>query len=551
MKTKWFGTSLTILLLTMVLAVSLVGSASARTNNTSFNASLLTQPPVPNGGMANKRSATPNVAGFDKQHGPHSQFECIATSGGANTNLDCDDPFPNNEPDIVVNPVNPLHMVASSNDYGSCCDQYYTTLDGGLKWSTGNMSTNNPQQTGSDPVTVFDRKHGVVIHSSLNYSFQLPTGEACRGDVTVSVSTDGGITWQPAVVVDSGFGCDLSNSQLFNDKEWVVTDNKPSSPFYGRTYLTWTKFESASGTYLRSAIFESHSDDGGKHWTKAQEISGSNAALCTFQTSGPANQCDEDQASVPTVGPDGTVYVAFENQQNQALWEAGGFFDNQYLLVKSTDGGGTWSSPTFVVGMEDGSNDYPINVDGRQTLTGYQVRVWSEGNIVASPTDGKLYLVFSDNRNGVHDSPNPVTNTDVFLVVSSNGGASWSGPMQVDSGAGDQWFPWVDVNPTNGKIGILYHDRGASNGAFYNTAIAEGTPGSLVKTIVNTAPSNPVDSIFFQAGAPDCPKCATFHGDYITVNYGSDGKANMTWTDMSVFRPADNGYAQSIFFARK
>jgi hypothetical protein len=29
-------------------------------------------------------------------------FECNASSGGANTKLDCDDPFPNNEPNIVV-----------------------------------------------------------------------------------------------------------------------------------------------------------------------------------------------------------------------------------------------------------------------------------------------------------------------------------------------------------------------------------------------------------------------------------------------------------------
>jgi len=39
-----------------------------------------------------------------------------------------------------------------------------------------------------------------------------------------------------------------------------------------------------------------------------------------------------------------------------------------------------------------------INADGRQTLTNYQVRVNSAGNIVASPVDGKLYLVFADNR---------------------------------------------------------------------------------------------------------------------------------------------------------
>ena len=163
------------------------------------------------------------------------------------------------------------------------------------------------------------------------------------------------------------------------------------------------------------------------------------------------------------MGPDGAVYVAFANGQNQALWEPDEAFDDQYLMVKSTDGGQTWSSPTFVVGLEDGSADYPINVNGRQTLTGYQVRVNSAGNIVSSPTNGNLYLVFSDNRNGTHDSSSPVTNIDVFMMTSTNGGTTWSGPAQVDSGAGDQWFPWVDVNPKNGNIGVLYNDRGSSN----------------------------------------------------------------------------------------
>jgi hypothetical protein len=523
------------LIIALILLTALIVPAGAR-------------PPLPEAGMALKRTVSPDTAGYAKQHGPHSQFECITASGGGNTNLDCDDPFPNNEPDIEVNPANALNMAASSNDYGSCCDQFYTTLDNAATWTTGNMSVNNPQQTGSDPVTVFDVKHGTVIHTSLNYSFQLPTGEACRGDLTASVSTDGGITWQPPVVVETGVGCDLSNTQLFNDKEWVVTDNNPSSPYYGRTYLTWTKFESASGSYVRSAIFESHSDDGGKHWTKAKEISGSNAGLCTFQVSGQADQCDENQFSVPTVGPDGTVYVAFQNEQNAALWETDEFFDNQYLLVKSTNGGRTWSSPTFVVGLEDGSADYPTNVSGRQTLTGYQLRVNSAGNIVASPTNGNLYLVFSDNRNGTHDSANPVTNIDVFLMTSSNGGSSWSGPTQVDSAAGDQWFPWVEVNPTNGNIGIVYNDRGSSNGALYNASLME-IPGS--KTVVSTAPSNPTQSRYFRAGVAGCENCATFNGDYINISYGSDGKANIVWTDMRDPSDIAGLFYQFIYYAQK
>jgi hypothetical protein len=119
------------------------------------------------------------------------------------------------------------------------------------------------------------------------------------------------------------------------------------------------------------------------------------------------------------------------------------------------------------------------------------------------------------------------------------------------SGSGDQWFPWVDVNPVNGRIGILYHDRGASNGPLYTTAIAEGTPASLAKTTVSTAPSNPTDSRFLGAGVAGCVDCATFHGDYIGLSYGTDGKANMAWTDMRDFDPAASGYMQFIYFARK
>jgi hypothetical protein len=505
--------------------------------------------------LGNKRSVVASQVG-DKKKGKHkgeaSAFECTAASGGANTNLDCDDPFPNNEPQLEVDPANPLHMVGSSNDYGSCCDQYYTTFDGGSTWSTGNMSTETAGPLGpigSDPVTAFDRRHGVTLHSSLNFFLSSDFTQACNGDVVVSPSKDGGLNWDPPVVIDQGHGCDLDKRQIFNDKEWIVTDNNPDSKFYGRTYLTWTQFDSKNGEFQSSPIFESHSDDGGKHWSKPQSISGKNKALCTFQTTGHDGECDEDQFSVPTVGPDGTVYVAFENGQNEALSEPGEFGDSQYLLVKSKDGGKKWSDPTFITGLEDGSNDYPINVDGRQTLTGYQVRVNSAGNIVASPTDGTLYLTFSDNRNGIHDVPDPVTKADVFVMSSTDGGATWTSPSLVDSGAGDQWFPWVDVNPVTGTIGVVYNDRGATNGTFYDAAIAEGMPGSLAKTTVSTAPSNPVDSEFFQAGDPSCPLCAVFHGDYINVGYGSDGHANIAWTDMRDSTP--DGFAQFIYFARK
>ena len=45
----------------------------------------------------------------------------------------------------------------------------------------------------------------------------------------MSVSSDGGLTWDRPTIVDPGVGCDLDNFEKFNDKEWIITDNDPSS----------------------------------------------------------------------------------------------------------------------------------------------------------------------------------------------------------------------------------------------------------------------------------------------------------------------------------
>ena len=134
-----------------------------------FFATTVRAEPPGGEGEGEKTSLAPSKANKPAKHG--WLFECTTPSGGLNTTLDCDDPFPNNEPNIVVDPTNPQHLISSSNDYGSCCDQYYTTFNAGATWSTGNMSVEDSSRTGSDPVTAFDVKHHVALHSSLNYTF--------------------------------------------------------------------------------------------------------------------------------------------------------------------------------------------------------------------------------------------------------------------------------------------------------------------------------------------------------------------------------------------
>jgi len=105
------------------------------------------------------------------------------------------------------------------------------------------------------------------------------------------------------------------------------------------------------------------------------------------------------------------------------------------------------------------------------------------------------------------------------------------------------------VNPANGQLGIVYNDRGNANGALYGVALAEGLPGSFVKTTVSTAQSNPVVSKYFQAGGGPCALCALVGGSYINVSYGSDGHANVVWTDMR--DSTVDGFAQFVYYARK
>jgi hypothetical protein len=158
--------------------------------------------------------------------------------------------------------------------------------------------------------------------------------------------------------------------------------------------------------------------------------------------------------------------------------------------------------------------------------------VASTANAAIDPSTGALYFAFSDNRNGTHDVDEPVTNTDVFVTSSMDGGATWTTPTQVDTNTGDEWFPWIDINPLTGTLGIVYHTRNDLDPDLYNTAVAVGLPGAFSVMQVSSKPSDPTRSFFFRAGEPPCFFCSTFMGDYNRMAFGPDGTAHVVWTDM-------------------
>ncbi len=249
-----------------------------------------------------------------------------------------------------------------------------------------------------------------------------------------------------------GAGIGPSNQALFFDKEWLTVDNYPNSPHYGRAYLVAARYLNAlHGSYDESPVYFAYSDDGGRNWSQPKEISGSNP-LCVNQSAGPAGECDEDSFPISEVAPNGDVVVHFASGNVSAAWETPGEYEQTLMAVKSTDGGATFSAPVVIANLEDGAADTPWSVIGRQTVTGHQIRWQSPGTITSDPTNTAHWVaVYNDNFAGVHDAApasclndipgtapdyNPcgaVTNTNIYMAESWNGGATWTPRIALDA----------------------------------------------------------------------------------------------------------------------
>jgi hypothetical protein len=583
------------------------------------------------------------------------RYRCAVTAGSAYgapagaMDISCNDPEPfrqdfnpDNEIAVAVNPKVPTHVLAGSNDYFYRFNNstgvrqalvptgFFTSFDGGATWVDGQI----PMRTGNgagDPSPAFNARlsgstaqTGWAMMAQLENVGGLGGPFVAQGDASVSWSRDGGITWSEPVTVMKGNGTGIgpANGATFFDKEWLTVDNNPASPFYGRAYLVSAQFMNAlHGAYAESPVYFAYSDDGGRTWSDPKEISGSNP-LCTEQSTGPSGECDENGFPIPEVAPNGDLIVHFQNSNITTAWETPGEFESTLLAVKSTNGGATFGAPVVIANLEDGAADTPWSVIGRQTVTGHQIRWQSPGTITADPTNAAHWVVvYNDNFAGTHDAApascleeipgtapdynpcNALTNTNIYMAESWNGGATWAPRIAVDTAAGDQWFPWADFR-SDGSLAIAYDsneniaDPGGDRDDTFNhvlLTIAPRTPVGgavavtsrevLVPSGAGRSAAEQVDiSVTHWAGqyvpqaawpaicGPDDytdppitdaegKDCNAFHGDYTGLAVGSDDSINVVWTGLNRFvtspqidpytgEPHD-GYAQDAMFARR
>jgi len=324
------------------------------------------------------------------------------------------DPNPQNEVSIAINPRNGMNLLASAYDYrgypglpGDGWCGVYSSRDGGRTWLEQRVPRNGPltQVTVSgDPSVTFDADGNGYITC---LGFSRTTSDNV---VAVSKSTDGGVTWGTAVLVEG------TTPNVFHDKPYMVAD--PTSGLTRNSvYVTWTRFISGSGECGNYAapIYFSRSIDGGRTFSAPTDIGGA------------GYRCS--QGSQPVVGPGGELYVS---------WVTG----SRAVVTKSTDGGLTWGAPTWI------AMNPPGQIYGGSLRTPHFPRL--AVNPIDAPGGNRVHVVWADRRSGT---------ADILMSTSVDGAVTWGAPVRVnDVATNAQFFPWVAAS-ANGKVYVSFYDQ--------------------------------------------------------------------------------------------
>ncbi|MGA9770991.1 MAG: hypothetical protein WBV94_18295 [Blastocatellia bacterium] len=425
---------------------------------------------------------------------------------------------PRNEPSIAVSRTNAQILVGTSKWF-DMTDQpagrannrvvYYYSSDGGQSWGTGLLGLETPQKTWS-------RASSASVVSDLDGNFYI--GVLMRDNLSfdsgvyVFKSIDGGRTFNnpiPAVFDIGNLG-----SPKIADKCYITVDTSPTSPFRNTVYAIWPSTEPT-----RKVILTNHLKPGESGFSEPRAIS---------------HNGDMRGPSI-TTGPNGELYAAWEGIGNPRV----------ILFNASTDGGETFLPPAAAPGIDFKAHAFTGGLAeiGTQGFVIRPVHRMNSFPVIdvdrsSGPHRGMIYLAWAETTNG--------SDSDVFIkrLTPPDGRTIDVSPVVRvnDAQTGDQFFPWLSIDPKDGSVEVAFYDR--RNDPAGNTVdvyFARSTNGGLsfAENIRLTSASSDAR---VQADIVGSASSQIGIGDYIALQ-GLNGKAYSLWTDTRREK-------QEIFFGR-
>jgi hypothetical protein len=394
------------------------------------------------------------------------------------------------EATVTLDPTNPKILLAGSNSIKEGTMRAYSSVDGGRTWRASAVypvPSNVRLRCAADP--------GVAIDRRGRQYFSFVSSAPCSvGPPHVYVASRAGPSdrWSPPRLVAP------LGSARFDDKPWLTVDDSPESPYRNRLYVVWSRI--ARNTSL--SIVESHSDDGGVHWSRPVVVNsiGDDVSYATVATS-----------------RHGTVYIAWDDRSNFAV-----------KIARSTDGGLHFGAEqvvaTFaIVTIPHCGSGIPIPA---LRLSCVQANPVVSVDTSAGPYSGRVYVTYAatdfQGDQGVH-------------VVAFDGGLrplfgttqetlSRAIAPAAPSVYADQFLPASAVDPSTGALWACWYDTEPDRNrkqAFYTCAFS--TDGGRTFTKPRHAASVASD----QTG-PGADSRG--YGDYENVA-AANGRAHPIWTD--------------------
>jgi hypothetical protein len=410
-----------------------------------------------------------------------------------------------NEPAIAVDANNPTVLAAGSNDeidleacnagdpttcpftQGVGVSGIYFSFDSGATWmqptytgwsarkclgpdpcnpQVGSIGTlpwyyENGLVSDGDPALAFGPKpdaHGHfawangsrLYYANLTSNFsEVRSEQAFKGYESVYVSRiDGNPALTPDIVSnkDNWMAPVLvskQNATLFSDKEQIWADNAASSPFFGNVYICNAAFRSNShGNAYPVPILVSVSSDGGNTW-KTKQVS----QAATNNQHGSRSGC--------TIRTDshGVVYLFY------AHFAVGTPGTGAHTMLKSYDGGHTWTRPQDIFSMNDACyNVDPVSgrcvEDGiagaRNDLTAAPSIDIANGAPAGTDATDEIVDTWADGREGLN-------NEQVMLAYSTDNGQHWSDAMPISTAGDRGYYSAAGISPNGTDLYITYN----------------------------------------------------------------------------------------------